>query len=153
MMVAVLSKDYEPLTYCRIEKAIVLLYLEKAEAVQNTEQTIRSVSSSFRVPSIIRLLHKTVRRFIPNVRYSRRNVLIRDKFTCQYCASKQSLTVDHVLPISRGGKSSWENVVAACRTCNGKKGNKTLREAGMVLRCEPTAPRTLLNIPWNEIFD
>lgn len=146
MLVAVLSKDYEPLTFCKVEKAIALLYLKKAEAVKNTERVIRSVSASFQVPAVIRLLHKTVRRFFSPVRYSRKNVLIRDKFTCQYCGSNHDLTIDHVLPLSRGGGSNWENVVAACRVCNGRKGNRTPKEAGMVLSREPRKPHSLVDL-------
>lgn len=152
MLVMVLSKDYEPLMYCGLEKAIALLYLDKAEAVLNTDLFIRSVSLCLPIPSVIRLLSKTVRRFLPPVRYSRRNILIRDKFTCQYCGSSHAMTIDHVLPLSRGGKSTWENVVAACKQCNGKKGNRLPREAGMTLAREPRVPASLYQVPWDQVF-
>lgn len=152
MKVAVLSKDFEPLTYCNVERAIVLLYLNKAEAITNTNHVIRSVSSVYKVPRIIRLLYKTAKRYIPVIRYSRKNIHSRDNHSCQYCGSSQNLTIDHVMPVSRGGKSNWENTVTACLKCNNKKGNKTPAEAGMPLRKEPVKPSLTIDIDWSELF-
>lgn len=152
MQVTVLSKDYEPLTYCDVRKAVTLLYLNKAEAVKNTNLFIRSVSNAFQIPLVIRLLYKTVKKFIPRVKYSRKSIHNRDNYTCQYCGSTKNLSVDHILPVSRGGLSTWENTVTACQPCNSKKGNKTPQEANMQLRSIPKKPNMNDELDWNEIF-
>ena len=125
MQVIVLSRDYMPLMHCDIRRAMVLLYLNKAEIVKESGQFLRTVSEQYAVPRVIRLLGKLMKRFTPRVAYSRKNVHIRDQHTCQYCGSTQNLTLDHVMPTSRGGGSTWENVVTACSPCNSKKGSKT----------------------------
>lgn len=153
MRVAVLSRDYEPLTFCNIERAIALLYLQKAEIIKGTDRMMRSISSAMPIPAVIRLLYRTARRHVPAVKYSRRNVHARDQYACQYCGSQDSLTIDHVYPLSRGGRTTWENVVTACRTCNGRKGNRTPEEAGMPLRKPPRRPAGVLGYNWAEIFE
>ena len=152
MRVAVLSKDYEPLTYCNVERAITLVYLNKAEAVRDSNLFVRSVSAIFRVPLVIRLLYKTARRFIPALKYSRKNIHVRDNYTCQYCGSTKNLSIDHLMPVSRGGKSTWENTVTACQKCNSKKGSKTPEEAGMKLARPAARPSIINNIQWNDFF-
>lgn len=152
MKVVVLSRDYIPLMYCDMRKAIALVYLKKAEIVKATGTFLRTVSSQFPVPQIIRLLTRLVRHVAPKVTYTRKNVHIRDHYMCQYCGSHENLTLDHVHPVSRGGKSNWENVVTACYRCNSKKGNKTPEEAGMPLMQVPRKPSLLMQIDWNELF-
>ena len=152
MQVAVLSKDYEPLTYCNVERAITLVYLNRAESVRDSNLVVRSISSIFKVPLVIRLLYKTARRFIPVLKYSRKNIHVRDNFTCQYCGHVKEISIDHILPVSRGGKSTWENTVTACQKCNSKKGNKTPEEANMKLSRPPIKPRIIDNINWNKFF-
>lgn len=153
MRVTILSKDYEPLTYCNIERAITLLYLNKAEAIKNTDKVIHSIYLSFKIPAIIRLLYKTNKRHMPVLRYSRKNVYIRDNHTCQYCGSKKDLSLDHVFPLSKGGESTWENTVTACLKCNRKKGSKTPEEAGLTLLKKPVKPDFLfdVDIDWFDI--
>ena len=116
------------------------------------EDWINSVNFCVEVPRVIRLLGKLMKRFTPRVAYSRKNVHIRDQHTCQYCGSTQNLTLDHVMPTSRGGGSTWENVVTACSPCNSKKGSKTPSEAGMTLSKAPVRPSALMKIDWNDIF-
>lgn len=152
MRVAVLSKDYEPLTYCNVERAIVLLYLNKAETVKDSNIFVRSVSMAFRVPAVIRLLYKSAKRFIPSLKYSRKNIHARDNYTCQYCGSTKNLSIDHILPVSRGGLSTWENTTTACQSCNCKKGNKTPEEASMPLRKKAVKPNIMDEINWNDFF-
>lgn len=152
MRVAVLSKDYEPLTYCDVERAITLLYLNKAETVRDTNYVIRSVTTIFKVPSVIRLLYKTAKRFIPALKYSRKNIHSRDSYTCQYCGSQKNLSIDHILPVSRGGKSTWENTVTACMRCNSKKGSRTPEEANMKLSRPPVRPNMMNEIKWDDFF-
>ena len=152
MKVVVLSRDYIPLMYCDIHRAITLVYLKKAEIVKESGNFLRSVSERFPIPKVIRLLCKLVRQITPRVTYTRKNIHIRDNYTCQYCGSTSSLTLDHVMPVSRGGKSSWENVVTACYPCNSRKGSRTPDEAGMKLAMPPKKPSILMQIDWNDLF-
>lgn len=138
--VLVLNQDYQPLSICSVQRSVKLLFLEKAELLHDDpDKVIRTVNDEYTYPSVIRL-----RRYI-NLPYakivlSRRNVMKRDRHTCQYCGTKSDLTLDHVLPRSRGGKDSWENLVTACNQCNVKKGNRTPDEASMHLNVEPYRP-------------
>lgn len=142
MQVLVLSNTYQPLYTCGIEKAITLVYLGKAVSVKDSEQLIRSPSTTMRVPQAIRLLVKAVvHKYYETVRPTRQAVFKRDKHLCQYCGSRQDLTIDHVHPRSRGGEDTWENLVAACQKCNNRKGDRRPDEAGMILNSTPRAPR------------
>ena len=114
----------------------------KVEILEEYEETIRSVSLSIQMPAVVRLI-RAVRRRRPVIRFSRINVMTRDGFTCQYCGvvlPMKQLTYDHVCPRSRGGRTSWENVVTACKRCNHAKGDRTPREAAMPLRKAPVKP-------------
>lgn len=142
--VLVLNASYEPLQLISIRRAIVLLLKEKAELVEATEQCLRAQGFSLDVPLVIRLVQyiKIPRRM--RLPCSRRGVLMRDREMCQYCGlqpGRAHLTVDHVLPRSRGGGTTWENVVAACRDCNHRKGGRTPEEANMVLLSKPRQPQ------------
>ena len=142
--VLVLNQDYSPLTICSAERAFLLIYAEKAERVHDdSELTLRTVSSEFKMPSVIRL-QKYI--YVPykGVLLSRQNVFKRDQYECQYCGSKKDLTLDHVLPSSRGGKSSWGNLVTACKKCNSYKGDRTPEEAEMPLKNTPFKPSYMM---------
>lgn len=152
MRVVILTRDYIPLMYCDLRRAIALVYLNKAEIVKESGEYLHSVSTAFPVPQVIRLLSKMVKKFTPRVTYTRKNVHIRDKYSCQYCGSLENLTLDHIQPLSRGGKSSWENVVTACYPCNSSKGNRTPEEAGMKLLRRAQKPSVLMQINWSELF-
>ncbi len=138
--VLVLNQDYQPLSICSVQRSVKLLFLEKAELLHDDpERKIRTVNDEFIYPSVIRL------RYYINIPYtrivlSRRNVMKRDRHTCQYCGIKSDLTLDHVFPKSRGGGDSWENLVTACNRCNVRKGNRTPDEANMPLRRKPFRP-------------
>ena len=139
--VLVLNQNYQPLNVCNVKRAFVLIARGKAELTVNGRGYIRSVSESFALPSVIRLQHM-VRRPIVQRRLSRRAVFHRDKATCQYCGKQtRSLTLDHIVPRSRGGPHVWENVVSACIPCNHRKAGATPREANMKLLRMPGAPR------------
>ena len=123
------------------------MYLEKAELVANKDgREIRTVSSVYPYPSVIKLskwIHTPFRR----IELSRRNILRRDNFHCQYCGVKShDLTIDHVIPKSKGGDDTWENLVSACKDCNNKKGSRTPEESGMRLREKPRKPHHILFI-------
>jgi len=139
--VLILNQNYEPMSVINVRKAIVLLYLGKAELVAVKEGLqIRSVSTSYPFPSIVRL-SMFVRVPHKKIILSRKNILRRDGHRCMYCGRGDvPLTVDHVLPISRGGDESWENLVTACVSCNNRKGDRTPEESLMPLRRSPVRP-------------
>jgi 5-methylcytosine-specific restriction endonuclease McrA len=141
--VVVFSQNYLPLCRVNIKRAIVLLVTDKAEPLDFAIEAgwlVHSPSLVLHVPKHIRLKIASGERTwkIPPV--NRREVLKRDHYTCQYCGSSKHLTLDHVIPRSRCGSHTWDNVVTACERCNSKKGDKTLFEAGMHLRSKPKAP-------------
>ena len=139
--VLVLNQNYQPLNVCNARRAVVLLDLGKAELMENSRGYIHTVSQVFPVPSVIRLF-RMVKRPLLQRKLSRRAVFYRDKFTCQYCGTEtRTLTLDHIVPRSRGGAHEWENVVSACIPCNHRKAGLTPKAARMRLLREPTAPR------------
>lgn len=140
--VLVLNASYEAINICNLRRAIVLIFKGVACAEEETDDEIIANSIVIKAPSVIRLLKYVS---IPHkvVRFSRKNVLLRDKYKCQYCGKDflpNFLTLDHVIPVSRGGKTQWDNVVAACKTCNIKKGNRMSWEVGMTLLKKPKTP-------------
>jgi len=138
--VLVLNANYEPLNVCTTKRALVLIFSEKASLVLNGRGHIKTVSTHYPAPSIIRL-DSNIKRPHPKVKLTKIEVFRRDNFTCQYCGTKTStLTIDHVIPRHLGGAHSWENLVAACPVCNHRKGGKTLAQANMRLHKLPQAP-------------
>jgi 5-methylcytosine-specific restriction endonuclease McrA len=144
--VLVLNATYEPLNTVSIPRAVSLLLADKAEIVEAAEAQLRSQNLCLPMPLVIRLVtYVRIPRMLP-LAVTRRGVLKRDNFTCQYCGRSLhpcELTLDHVVPRSRGGKNCWENVVAACKPCNHRKGNHTPAEAHMKLHRLPFRPRYL----------
>jgi 5-methylcytosine-specific restriction endonuclease McrA len=139
--VLVLNQSYEPLNICRARRAVVLLYQNKAEMLENGSGFIHSASHTFPVPSVIRLAYM-IKRPLFERKMTRFEVFNRDQYTCQYCGKQtRQLTLDHVLPRYRGGQHVWENVVSACVSCNRRKAGRTPKEAGMKLLQTPSQPR------------
>lgn len=139
-----LNASYEPLQLISARRAVLLLLQEKAELVEAAQQRLRAQGFSLEIPLVIRLVRyiKIPRRL--RLPCSRRGVLARDRETCQYCGiqpGRSQLTVDHVMPRSRGGQTIWENVVTACRECNHHKGGRTPEEANMLLMTVPRQPQ------------
>jgi len=138
--VLVLNQNYEPLNVCNVRRAIVLVIDGKAEILETHDTTVNTARAKYPSPSVIRLVY-LIKRPRPRVKLTRREIFIRDNFTCQYCGRQVSdLTLDHVIPRSRGGQHTWENLVSACKPCNHRKGGKTLSEAKMTLRQQPYEP-------------
>jgi 5-methylcytosine-specific restriction endonuclease McrA len=140
--VLVLNANFEPIHVCDLRRAVNLMLNGKASLVLNGRGEIKTVSRSYPRPSIIRL-DNMVHRPRPNVRLTKREILRRDEFTCQYCGQRPArLTVDHVLPRHLGGRHTWENLVAACPACNHRKGGRTIDQAQMRLLHSPGKPPT-----------
>jgi len=138
--VLVLNQNYEPLNVCNARRAFVLVDRGKAEIIEHSEAVLRSALHVFPLPSVIRLIYM-IRRPRPQMRLTRREVFVRDRFTCQYCGRQtKDLTIDHVTPRHRGGPHSWDNLVSACRNCNHRKAGRTPQEAHMRLLSEPVRP-------------
>jgi 5-methylcytosine-specific restriction endonuclease McrA len=137
--VLVLNASYEPINICAVRRALVLILKGVALAEETVGLYLHSARQEFPVPSVIRLLE--YRRIPHQTRaLSRKNILMRDRYTCQYCqrtAPSNELTLDHVIPRSRNGETTWENLVACCHACNNRKGNRTPEEAGMKLARTP----------------
>ena len=137
--VLVLNATYEPINVCAARRALILLLKGVAAEEEPSEHAVHSATRVLTVPSVIRLLE--YRRIPRQTRVlSRKNILVRDRHTCQYCGaifSAGDLTLDHVVPRSRGGSGSWENLVSCCRGCNNLKGNRLPEEAGMGLVRRP----------------
>jgi len=149
--VLVLNQSYEPLNICQVRRAVVLLYQQKAEMVENGSGFIHSVNCICPIPSVIRLAYM-IRRPRHERKLTRLEVFNRDQYTCQYCGRQtRQLTLDHVIPRYRDGQHTWENLVSACISCNRRKAGKTLKEAEMSLLRPPGPPRSDLpfHIPYH----
>jgi 5-methylcytosine-specific restriction endonuclease McrA len=157
--VLVLNVTYEPLSVIPVARAVHLLLSQRAEMIESSDTWIRSEHFRIAAPVVIRLLNYVrVPHNLP-LPLSRRTLLLRDGYMCQYCGiqpGREHLTIDHVVPRSRGGRTEWENVVAACGPCNRRKGNKTPDEAGMKMMTHPHRPRfwamALLTMANNEAW-
>ena len=139
----VLNADYRPLSYYPLslwpwQEAIKAVFLDRVAILAEYDEVVRSQRAVFRIPSVVVL--KEYIRPRKRVAFTRFNLFLRDEFCCQYCGSKGDLTFDHVVPRSRGGTTSWENVVAACAPCNLRKGNRSLKQSGLSLRRRPMQP-------------
>jgi 5-methylcytosine-specific restriction endonuclease McrA len=138
--VLVLNRNFEPLNVCNTRRAVGLLMVGKAELVENGRGHIRTATSTYPRPSVIRLKY-LIRRPRPRVKLSKREIFRRDEYRCQYCGEEHArLTIDHVIPRRSGGSHSWENLVTACPACNRRKGHRALSEAHMQLRRLPFEP-------------
>ena len=137
----VLNATFEPINVCTVRRAVVLLLKEKAEMIERGERDLHSASANMSRPVVIRLVsYVKIPRDTHRRKITRRAVFARDDWTCQYCGSRSNLTVDHVVPRSKGGSSNWENIVASCAPCNRRKGNTMLRHSGMQLARPPRTP-------------
>ena len=161
--VLVLNKNWLAVRVCTVKRALLLVYRELAQVVTSDystydfqswcevsraahERVITTPRTNIKVPDVIKLV--TYTRTPPmDVKFNRRNIFLRDNFTCQYCGckpSKDELTIDHVVPRSKGGKSTWDNVVIACSSCNSQKGSRLLRQTLLSLRAKPKKPHWII---------
>ncbi len=147
--VLLLNTTYEPLTVLNPKRALKLLFSNKAHIVENGHSYISTVRARIKVPSVIQISYY-VKKPYSKPKFSKKAVFLRDNYTCQYCGKHLvKPTMDHIIPKSKGGKTDWHNVVTACSPCNNKKGNRTLKEAGMHLICQPSEPKYLIQSDFN----
>ena len=141
-----LDAEFRPLRIESWQRAICDLFLGKIEVIEHSrDKTIQGVHQVFPMPSVVRVVRR-FKRDKMRIKFSRLNIYARDRFTCAYCTKKfdtEDLTFDHVVPRSRGGRTSWENIVTCCITCNTDKANRTPDEAGMKLCFKPKKPHYL----------
>jgi len=141
----ILTQGFQPHRIVPWEQAVCLLWMGKIEVLEEYEETVRSPSVEMSIPAVARLT-KTVSARKKAVKFSRINVMTRDKFVCQYCGTKATmskLNYDHVIPRSQGGKTVWTNIVTCCYPCNNRKAGRTPQQAGMRLLKKPVQPKTL----------
>jgi 5-methylcytosine-specific restriction endonuclease McrA len=143
----VLNATYEPLRVVPWQKAITLLFQGKVEVIAVYDREIRGVTVRVRLPSVLRLLrHVRMKRSFADVPFSRTNVYARDEHACQYCGERfppSQLTFDHVVPVARGGRKDWDNIVTCCIPCNRRKGDLLPEQAGLRLVRRPRRPPSL----------
>jgi 5-methylcytosine-specific restriction endonuclease McrA len=137
-----LNQDYSFLNLVNWKRAVCLVAKEKVQVLAYSERTITTAEGAvFKIPSVVKLMKLIRTLYKARVPFSKRNILIRDGFQCAYCGLHRSkLTIDHIIPRSRGGRDDFDNCVASCRTCNNYKGGRTPREAGMTLRIRAYQP-------------
>jgi 5-methylcytosine-specific restriction endonuclease McrA len=160
--VLLLNTSYEPLAVISERRAMSLLMRGRVEAASEETYEMKSVSQTFHVPTVIRL-SRYVNAPRRGVHWNRRSVLRRDRYTCIYCGirvgdrrrgrtlTRRDLTIDHILPVSRGGKDTWSNTACACAACNHHKGDRTPHEMNLKLRWEPKRPRVTYWVASGEI--
>jgi len=161
--VLLLNASYEPLAVITLRRALALMLKNQVESACNETVELRGITHCLRVPTVIRL-----RRYVNvprrGARWTRRGVLQRDNYTCAYCGiqpggsmqrgqllTRQDFTIDHIVPVSRGGKNTWGNTVCACPQCNQRKGSRMPHEAQMTLRWEPKIPRVTYLVAWGSV--
>jgi 5-methylcytosine-specific restriction endonuclease McrA len=141
-----LDADWRPMRVDAWTRAITDLFLGKIEVIEySRDRTIKGIGREYPMPAVVRVLRR-FRRERMVIKFSRLNIYMRDRFTCQYCGERflsEDLTFDHVVPRSAGGRTAWDNIVTACVPCNARKANRTPREARMKLLRRPAKPRYL----------
>jgi len=140
MNVILLNADYSYISVVPPKKAMLYLAKGKVTVEKWSKEVLRTATDVIKVPAVLRLVYLIRKLYKARVPYTKKNILIRDYHTCQYCGSEREMTIDHVIPRSRGGADTWENCVAACKPCNNKKNDKTPRECGMHLKRQPYQP-------------
>jgi 5-methylcytosine-specific restriction endonuclease McrA len=144
--VLVLNASYEPINVCTVRRAAVLVLKQRAEILEQAKWSLHAESITMPRPVVIRLVaYVRIPRDAHSRKITRRAVFARDQWTCQYCGNERgTLTIDHVIPRSKGGGSAWDNIVTCCAPCNRRKGDRLPKQAGMLPRRQPKAPSPTL---------
>lgn len=141
--VLLLNQSFEPITVVNWQRAITLIFSGKAEILEEYDKTIHSQKMSMKLPAVVRLLHHARIKHRLAAKFTRQNLFTRDSYICQYCETEfdsDDLTFDHVVPITQGGKKTWDNIVTSCEPCNSRKEGRTPEQAGMTLKRKPKQP-------------
>jgi len=139
--VVLLNADYSFLNIVTWKRAMSLVIKDKVEVLKYSEKIVNTAEAILKIPSVMRMVYIIKQIWKNTVPFTKKNLFIRDNYKCSYCGSHDELTIDHIIPKSRGGKSNFENCITCCRTCNVKrKQDKTPREAGMILHRRPYTP-------------
>jgi len=154
--ILLLNYDYTPINIINTRRFIILAMKDKIDLLNDAQDTISTVDTCYGVPSIVRMKYYINQKF-KNNNVSRRKILIRDNYICQYCG-KSGNTIDHIIPECKNGETSWNNCVCSCKTCNLKKGNKKIEEVNMKLLRKPKPSNYFFTLPikhpkeWNEFL-
>ena len=150
--VLVLNNNYQPLNVTNAQRAVAMLYLGKVEVLASDSKVFRSEHTALRLPTVVRLC-RYIRRPLPELRASRKSIFARDRHTCQYCGHRQvALTLDHVVPRDRSGRTDWDNLVCCCTRCNNIKGNQMPEDAGLSLLRKPRRPKYIPYIAYTKFL-
>jgi CRISPR/Cas system Type II protein with McrA/HNH and RuvC-like nuclease domain len=150
--VLVLNADYTPLNVTSLNRGFKLVYKGKAEVVKKDDKPLITTIGDFIRPIIIRLFNY-VRHQVKPLKLNRKRIYRRDNFECVYCGSKKNLTIDHVIPRSKGGKNTWDNLVTCCSGCNLRKGDKSVEESGFKMKRKPFVPSIFSFVVNDEVED
>jgi 5-methylcytosine-specific restriction endonuclease McrA len=151
--VLVLNNNYQPLNVTNAQRAVAMLYLGKVEVLASDSKVLRSERAALRLPTVVRL-RRYIRRPLPQLRASRKSIFARDAHTCQYCGRRHvALTLDHVTPRNRGGRTDWDNLVCCCTRCNNIKGDRTPEEAELTLLRPPRRPKYIPYIAYTKFLE
>jgi 5-methylcytosine-specific restriction endonuclease McrA len=142
----VLNASYEPINVCTVRRAVVLILKERAEVLERSERLLHAENMTMARPAVIRLVsYVRIPRDAHSRKITRRAIFARDGWACQYCGTgRGTLTVDHVIPRSKGGSSAWDNIVTCCAPCNRRKGDRLPKMAGMHPRRKPKPPKATI---------
>jgi hypothetical protein len=146
MKALLLNADYRPLNFISERRAFRHFFNGKVDIISSWDSIVYWNNGSLKIPAVLRLKHN-IKYFEKPCEFSRNAIFVRDNYICQYCEvklSKHNATVDHILPVSFGGKNSWKNCVTCCNYCNSEKRNRTPEQAGMELICEPKIPESFI---------
>jgi len=151
--VLVLNNNYQPLNVANAQRVLAMLCLGKVEVLATDSKVFHSERTELRLPTVVRL-RRFVRRPLPELRASRKSIFARDGHTCQYCGHGHvALTLDHVVPKDKGGRTDWDNLVCCCTRCNNIKGNRTPEEAGLTLIQKPRRPKYIPYISYTKFLE
>ena len=144
--VLLLNSTYEPIKILNWKRAVTLYFKGKVEVLSDYQIPIRAENFIFQLPSVIKLINYVRINYFSKVKFSKNNIFLRDGYRCAYCGNifnRNELTLDHIVPSSKGGKKSWQNIITACKKCNNKKGNNTPEQAGMKLHYNAKKPSSI----------
>jgi 5-methylcytosine-specific restriction endonuclease McrA len=151
-MVIVLNGDYSFLSHCSVERAMILTYIkDKAEIIEYSSNILNTINKKYIIPTIIRIRYYVKIKFKKFLPFSKKSLFKRDNYKCGYCGSSKDITMDHIIPLSKGGKTCFENCVVSCRKCNMQKGDSLLCNTNLELQVKVYKPMSIMAKWWNTL--